>query len=174
MNGNHFTTVDHSTTTLTRESCHTITNSSFLEIILFDSPLPLRRSFAFLAKNECITLLILQLVVLALPRAEGVAVDLEQLLIIKIYSTVWTAWSYSHAFAIRFGLGDPSLQFNKGIIVLQLLFVSIFPIVLGDLKFDTLDRIYFSVGDFLSIRWVEKEVFILCTIIWTDTSMSCS
>ena len=66
---------------------------------------------------------------------------------------------------IRLGLSDPSLQFNKGLTGLQLLFVSIFLVVLSNFEFDTLNRVDLSVGNFLSIRWVEKEVFILCTII---------
>ena len=76
MNGNHFTTINHSAATLTRESCHGIANSTFLWVVFLDSLLPLERSLAFLAKNKGLTLFILQLVILALPNIERVAVDL--------------------------------------------------------------------------------------------------
>ena len=109
MNSDHFITIYNRTATLTRESSHSISNLTIYRVVLLDSPLSLIGSLAFLAENECLTLLILELVVLALSHTERVAVNIQHLLLIHIDHAVRATWGNAHALAIRLRFLDPPL-----------------------------------------------------------------
>ncbi len=109
MNSNHFTTIYHRTTTLAREGSHSISNLTIFRVVILDSPLSLIGSLAFLAENECLTLLILELVVLALYGAERIAVNIQHLLLLHIDHAVRATWGNAHALAIRLRFFDSLL-----------------------------------------------------------------
>jgi hypothetical protein len=111
MNGDHFSTIDNRATTLARESSHCICNLTCLRVIILDSSFSFERSLPFLTKNKCYTLLILQLVVLALS-AEWIAIDLELLLIAHIDGAIWAAWSDTHTSTIWRLFVDKFLQLD--------------------------------------------------------------